>query len=109
LQHHWPGNVRELENRLKRAVVLADDEFIFPADLDLIPPNPPASPAPALQESSFNLKKQNVIAAFEKEFLSASLRETKGNISEAARRSDMHKKNFIQKMQQYGIKRDDFV
>jgi DNA-binding NtrC family response regulator len=37
------------------------------------------------------------------------LRETKGNISAAARRSGMHKKNFIQKMQQYGIKREDFV
>ncbi|MCC6912948.1 MAG: PEP-CTERM-box response regulator transcription factor [Rhodospirillaceae bacterium] len=31
----WPGNVRELENRIKRAVVLAQDNRITPADLGL--------------------------------------------------------------------------
>jgi two-component system NtrC family response regulator len=31
----WPGNVRELENRMKRAVVLARDNRITPADLGL--------------------------------------------------------------------------
>jgi two-component system NtrC family response regulator len=31
----WPGNVRELENRLKRAVIMADGKLITPEDLDL--------------------------------------------------------------------------
>jgi two-component system NtrC family response regulator len=31
----WPGNVRELENRIKRAVVLARESRITPADLGL--------------------------------------------------------------------------
>lgn len=31
----WPGNVRELENRVKRAVVLAQDNRITPSDLNL--------------------------------------------------------------------------
>ena len=33
--HDWPGNVRELENRLKRAVVMADQRTIDAADLEL--------------------------------------------------------------------------
>ncbi|MFL5256737.1 MAG: PEP-CTERM-box response regulator transcription factor [Rhodopila sp.] len=33
--HDWPGNVRELENRLKRAVVMADHRMIDAADLEL--------------------------------------------------------------------------
>jgi two-component system NtrC family response regulator len=36
--HDWPGNVRELENRLKRAVVMADRRLIDAADLELAPP-----------------------------------------------------------------------
>jgi two-component system NtrC family response regulator len=31
----WPGNVRELENRIKRAVIMADGKSVTAADLDL--------------------------------------------------------------------------
>jgi two-component system NtrC family response regulator len=35
--HSWPGNVRELENRVKRAVVMADGRLIDAPDLELSP------------------------------------------------------------------------
>jgi two-component system NtrC family response regulator len=35
--HSWPGNVRELENRVKRAVVMADGRLIDAPDLELAP------------------------------------------------------------------------
>jgi transcriptional regulator with GAF, ATPase, and Fis domain len=34
-RHRWPGNIRELENRIKKAVVLADKALLGPEDLDL--------------------------------------------------------------------------
>ena len=33
----WPGNVRELENKLKRAVIMADGKLVTAEDLDLMP------------------------------------------------------------------------
>ena len=33
--HPWPGNVRELENRIKRAVIMADGVRVTAADLEL--------------------------------------------------------------------------
>ncbi|MEF8793381.1 PEP-CTERM-box response regulator transcription factor [Thiohalorhabdus sp.] len=33
--YDWPGNVRELENRVKRAVIMAEGAHITPADLEL--------------------------------------------------------------------------
>ncbi len=37
--HGWPGNVRELENRMKRAVVMAERRLIEAVDLELAPPH----------------------------------------------------------------------
>ncbi len=36
-KYAWPGNVRELENRVKKAVVLADRALVSAEDLDLRP------------------------------------------------------------------------
>ena len=34
-KYPWPGNVRQLENRIKKAVVLADKTLIGPRNLDI--------------------------------------------------------------------------
>jgi DNA-binding NtrC family response regulator len=36
-QHDWPGNIRELINRMRRAMVLAENRLVMPEDLELAP------------------------------------------------------------------------
>src|SRR6266852_7171617 len=38
-QYAWPGNVRELDNRVKRAMIMAEGRYITPADLELAGPD----------------------------------------------------------------------
>ncbi len=50
MNHLWPGNVRELQNRIMRAVVLAESEKIGSTELELTPASSvdvPAAPSEA--------------------------------------------------------------
>jgi two-component system NtrC family response regulator len=72
--HSWPGNVRELENRVKRAVIMADGTSISAADLDLAD-NPDAA-IQTLRESRM---------ASDRRTISAALTSASGSISRAAK------------------------
>ena len=48
-EYQYPGNVRELENRIKRAVIMAEGNRITAADLELAGAFRQAVPDPALQ------------------------------------------------------------
>ncbi len=70
----WPGNVRELENRVKRAVIMAEGKLVAAADLDL----PGAAGAQPI-----NLKA--IREAADRAAISNALARADGNISNTAK------------------------
>ncbi|MAX15049.1 MAG: PEP-CTERM-box response regulator transcription factor [Sphingobium sp.] len=72
----WPGNVRELENRVKRAMILAEGKLITAADLDL-------DPEAGGGADIINLKLAREMA--DRRAIRHAMARTDGNISGAAR------------------------
>lgn len=61
-EYSWPGNVREMENRIKRAVVMAEGEWITPTDLNLAPPQAQKLPG-RLREAREAVERQMILQA----------------------------------------------
>jgi len=93
--HAWPGNVRELENRVKRAVVMAETPRIRPADLEL--DGIPRPEGRALRE---------VRADLERETIQRALAKHKGNVTRTAAELGVSRPTLYGLIEKLGIPRD---
>jgi len=75
----WPGNVRELLHVLERASLLAQDGVIRFEHLALSPPTAPDPSTPSTVAPDCTL------ANMERRMIERAMRETRGNVSQAAR------------------------
>ena len=89
----WPGNVRELENRVKRAVIMADAKLIGAEDLDLAPTDEGEAP--------LNLKSAREHA--DRKVIRHALARSEGNISSTARMLGISRPTLYDLLKQYAI------
>jgi len=61
-KYEWPGNVRELENRIKRAVIMAEGKKLNPADIEMEAPKPKYD-SMSLREARDTLEKELILKA----------------------------------------------
>jgi two-component system NtrC family response regulator len=71
----WPGNVRELENKIKRAIIMADDAEIEPYHLQI----------PEVPEPSHRATLKDARDKLEKEIVTRALVQRKWNVSLTAK------------------------
>ena len=109
-QYSFPGNVRELENIIERAVALERGEVLSMQSLPqglLIDESNKSVNIPILSKE-FSSAKKIIIEAFEKKFLLERLKETRGNVSEAARIAGIERQSFQRLMKKYNLSSEDF-
>jgi two-component system NtrC family response regulator len=90
----WPGNVRELENRIKRAVIMADGRSLGTHDLDL-------SPSTAEESTSINLRAARESA--DRKAIRQAMSRTDNNISGAAKLLGISRPTLYDLLKQYRL------
>jgi len=92
----WPGNVRELENRIKRAVIMADGKTVTSADLEL----PSAGPAHE-EPLPINLRAAREVA--DRKVIRQAMSRTENNISGAAKLLGISRPTLYDLLKQYRL------
>jgi len=92
-QYAWPGNVRELENRVKRAVIMAEGGVITPEDLELAEVPVAAEP--------FELREVRELA--ELRAIQRALAYTDNNMTRAAELLGVTRPTLYSLMKKYGF------
>ena len=91
-QSIWPGNVRELENRVKRAVIMAEGKYITAEDMEF------GGDDDALL---LNLKAAREQA--DRKAIGRAIAQTEGNISSAAKLLGISRPTLYDLLKQYEL------
>jgi two-component system NtrC family response regulator len=94
--HSWPGNVRELQNRVQRAVIMADGKRVTARDLEL------TDTLNALPSQTLKEARESV----EREMIQDALRRHRGKITSAAVELGVSRPTLYELMEKLGIPRD---
>lgn len=116
-RHDWPGNVRELENRVKRAIVMAEKPIVEVNDLGLgaeddvavdaeasdSPSRPQLSVMQPETESFTGMTLKEARRAVEHRLLQKSLEDAEGNIQRAAEQLAVSRPTFYDLLKKHGL------
>jgi two-component system NtrC family response regulator len=94
--YQWPGNVRELQNRVQRAVIMADGKRVTATDLEL------ADALDGLPPQTLREARENA----EREIVQDALRRHRGKITSAALELGISRPTLYELMEKLGIARD---
>ena len=95
-RHHWPGNVRELQNRIQRAVIMADGNRIAVKDIEL------GQATESLPATTLKAARENT----EREIIQEALRRNAGKISAASVELGISRPTLYELIEKLGISND---
>jgi Nif-specific regulatory protein len=102
MAYHWPGNVRELENCIERAVLLCEEGVIHSYHL------PPTLQTGAESDTLPAQSMEDAVANLEREMIIDALKNTRGNITNAAKLLKTTVRKFSYKAKRYAVEYQQF-
>jgi len=94
--HEWPGNVRELLNRVRRAIVMCEGQFIKSSDLSF-----------EADDELVDLNIEAARAAAERRTIIAALQRCGWNMTESARIIGVSRATLYRLVEKHGLAVDD--
>ncbi|SHK55013.1 regulatory protein, Fis family [Desulfatibacillum alkenivorans DSM 16219] len=105
----WTGNVRELENTIIQAILFSEEGTLEPPKTaPAATQSPSRISVPDLSSQSYKEAKESILEAFHRNYLGALLKETGGNVTQAARNCGMERQNLQQILRRYNISAQDY-
>jgi len=110
--YDWPGNVRELKNMIERLIIMINTDEIKEEHILSVYNGPvfslqhtPEVPAivSATQGESPALNLQDARDEFEKHYIANVIKNTNGNIAQAARILNIDRRHLYRKLHKYGL------
>lgn len=95
--YDWPGNVRQLENAIERAVVMGSTELIEPEDL---PETIFVSAVTNQPQKGYH----ETVREMKRELIKKTLKQTGGNVTEAAKLLRLHPNNLHRLINNLGLR-----
>jgi len=95
--YNWPGNIRELENRIKRALIMAEGRKITPEDLELVS---------VVYRKYEKLGLKDAREALERNFIQRALARNRGSITKAAEELELSRPTLYELMEKLGIEKE---
>lgn len=112
MSYDYPGNVRQLRNFINQAVIMSDSDTIKPEDLpgeifQSAPEEMSVELKPVSDNSkslrSYHVEKEELMEKFTKEYFSALLEKTGGNMMATARNAGISRVALYKIFKKYGI------
>ncbi len=107
--YNWPGNVRELENVIERAITLTSEDIL---SLNVILPlvkkeGSVGVPGDDLLSQPYKEARRKALDAFNVKYITNVLNKTGGNVTNAAKESEIERQYLQRMLKRYDMKSKD--
>ncbi|AJF06539.1 PEP-CTERM-box response regulator transcription factor [Geoalkalibacter subterraneus] len=100
-RYNWPGNVREMENKIKRAVIMAEGAVIEAGDLGFETNGSPQTMTPELSLDGMTLK--DAREKVERDMVLMALNREGGNIAKASEMLGVSRPTFYDLLRRHNL------